>query len=309
MPLETLLPIFVYFLIGFLLRYLGLANREHAAFLFRLGFYVTLPALVFLAIAEAELTSRTILLPIAGITVNLSCAIAAIFYVRITKLHNYRAGAVVLGASIMNTLFVFPFVLSVMGKSALAEAILFDLGNAVFVGTLAYSISLYYGNAEAESATYYFLKTARAPIFMAVAAALIVNTLQLSVPAVANNVLSPLGSATIPLVLIGVGISFSTAGLSAHLTVATLLLRMLLGMIVGVVTVWAFGFAGVTAAAVILLAAAPIGFNTVALASIGKLDTEQAAAALSISVAIGMVSTTLLLIIAMRLFDAGLIAS
>jgi predicted permease len=298
MPLETLLPIFAYFLIGFLLRYLGLATREHAAFLFRLGFYVTLPALVFLAIADAELSRKTILLPFAGITVNLACAGAAIFYVRRAKLDNRQAGAVVLGAGVMNTLFVFPFILSVLGKAALAEAVLFDLGNAVFVGTLAYSIALYYGKAEAESAAYYFFKTARAPIFIAVAVALIVNALQVSVPTFASNILSPLGSATVPLVLIGVGISFSTTGLSAHITVATLLLRMLLGLIVGLLVILALGFQGVTAAAVIVLASAPIGFNTVALASIGKLDTDQATAALSISVAIGMLSTTLLLIAA-----------
>ncbi|NIV18871.1 MAG: hypothetical protein GWN47_10845, partial [Woeseiaceae bacterium] len=53
---------------------------------------------------------------------------------------------------------------------------------------------------------------------------------------------------------------------------------------------------------VIILAAAPIGFNSVSLASIGKLDTEQAAAALSASVGIGLVTTTLLLLAAIRWF-------
>jgi predicted permease len=128
---------------------------------------------------------------------------------------------------------------------------------------------------------------------------------QIPVPAIAENILSPLGSATIPLILIAVGISFSIAGLSARLTVATVLLRMLLGLITGLLIVWGFGFSGVTAAVVIVLAAAPIGFNSVSLASIGKLDTEQAAAALSVSVAIGLVSTTLLLIIALRVLGAG----
>jgi predicted permease len=305
MPLDTLLPIFAYFLIGFLLRFRGLAGSEQAAFLFRLAFYVTLPALVFLVISGAEFERRTIFLPIAGITVNLVCTAAAIFFVRMTKIDNRQAGAVVLGAGIMNTAFVFPFVLSVLGQSALAEAVLFDLGNAVFVGVFAYSISLYFGNAQAESKGSYLFKTIRAPIFVAVAAALIVNVFQIPVPAIAENILSPLGSATIPLILIAVGISFSIAGLSARLTVATVLLRMLLGLITGLLIVWGFGFSGVTAAVVIVLAAAPIGFNSVSLASIGKLDTEQAAAALSVSVAIGLVSTTLLLIIALRVLGAG----
>ena len=65
MPLQTLLPIFAYFLLGFMLRYFGLAPSAHAAFLFRVVLYVTLPALVFLAIADAVLSRRTILLPVA----------------------------------------------------------------------------------------------------------------------------------------------------------------------------------------------------------------------------------------------------
>ena len=300
MPLQTLLPIFVYFLIGFLLRLSGLARSEQAAFLFRLAFYVTLPALVFLAIADAELSRRTILLPVAGITVNIVCAMSAILYVRLTKLDNRRAGAVVLGAGIMNTLFVFPFILSVLGQVALAEAILFDIGNAVFVGTIAYSVAVYFGKAKTASAVSYLFKTIRAPIFVAVVAALIINAFQISVPTIAHNILSPLGSATIPLVLIAVGISFSTVGLAGPLTVVTVLLRMLLGLIAGLLIAWAFGFEGLTAAVVVVLAAAPIGFNSVPMASIGELDTEQAAAALSVSIAIGMVSTTLLLFAALR---------
>jgi predicted permease len=306
MPYQTLLPIFAYFLIGFLLRFLGLANREQAAFLFRIVFYVTLPALVFLSIADAELSHRTILLPVAGITVNLVCASAALLYVRVIKLDNHRAGAVVLGAGIMNTLFVFPFILAVLGQVALADAFLFDLGNAIFVGTIAYSISLYFGKTAGESAASYLVKTIRAPIFVAIAAALIVNTFQVAVPPTVNNILSPLGAAAMPLVLIAVGISFSTAGLSGSLTITTILLRMLLGLIAGLLIVWLFGFTGVTAAVVVTLAAAPIGFNSVALASLGRLDTEQAASALSVSVAIGVLSTTLLLVIAVQLSDAGL---
>ncbi len=298
MPFETLLPIFVYFLIGFLLRSLGLAEREQATFLFRLVFYVTLPALVFLSIADAELSRRTILLPAAGITVNLVCASAAIVYVRLKKLDNHRAGAVVLGAGITNMLFSFPFILSVLGQAALADAILFDLGNAIFVGTIAYSISRYFGKTRAESVPSYLFKTVRAPIFLAVAAALIANALEIAVPAVVQNVLSPLGSTTIPLVLVAVGISFSLAGITGHLTVATVLLRMLAGLVAGLLIVWIFGFEGMTAAVVAVAAASPIGFNSVPLASIGKLDTQQAAAALSVSVAIGVVTTTLLLLLA-----------
>jgi predicted permease len=59
--------------------------------------------------------------------------------------------------------------------------------------------------------------------------------------------------------------------------------------------VWLFGFAGATATVVLVAAASPVGFSSVTLASVARLDTEQAVAALSLSVAVGMASTPLLL--------------
>lgn len=304
MAFQTLLPIFVYFLLGIVLRRSGIASRDHAAFVFRLVFFITLPALVFPAIAGAELTRTTMLLPVSGFSVNLVCAAAAITYVRFAGLNNRRAGAVVLGASITNMLFVFPFILSVLGQAALADAILYDLGNAMFVGTLAYSITLYFGTSQEMSKLSFLFRTIRAPIFVTIAAALLVNAYRLSVPPVVSNVLAPLGATTTPLVLIAVGMSFSTQGISGHLTVATLLLRMALGFVVGLLLSWLFGFEGFTAAVVVVGAAAPIGFSSPSLASVGVLDTAQAAAALSVSVAIGVFTTTALLLVAARWFGA-----
>jgi predicted permease len=300
MPYQSLLPIFVFFVIGILLRSFGLASRDQAAFLFRIVLFVTLPALVFLAIVEAELSRRTILLPVLCFLINLVCTFVAIAYARVAKLENQRAGALVLGAGITNMLFVFPFVLATLGKAALAEAILFDLGNAVFVATVAYSLALRFGETRAGTVTSFLIKTLCSPIFLAVAIGIIVNVFDWSVPEIAVGILSPLGGATIPLVLIAVGISFSTAGVFGRLPVTTLLLRMPLGLVIGVLMVWVLGFEGVTAAVIVVSAAAPIGFSTVTLVSIADLDTEQAASALSISVVVGMLSTTLLLIAADR---------
>jgi predicted permease len=52
--------------------------------------------------------------------------------------------------------------------------------------------------------------------------------------------------------------------------------------------VWAFGLTGLTRSAVLLGAAAPIGFNAVVLSHVEKLNSELAASAASISVLIGL---------------------
>lgn len=305
MPYLSLLPIFVFFLIGIALRLAGLASREQAAILFRIVLNVTLPALVFTAVAEAELTGTSLLLPASGFTINGVCTLAAMLYARLAGLGQRQAGALVLGAGITNMLFSFPFVLATLGRAALAEAILYDLGNAVFFATAAYSLALRYGHTEGAKVTATLARTLRAPIFLAIAAGLVVNGLDLAVPQAVNQVLAPLGACTTPLVLMAVGIFFSAAGLFGLLPAVTLLLRMPLGFAAGLAVAWLFGLHGLTAAVVAVAGAAPIGFNSVTLVSMAELDTEQAAAALSISIAVGMVSTTVLLTVAVTWLGGG----
>jgi len=299
-PYQSLLPIFAFFGVGVALRAAGIASRDQAGFLFRLVLNVTLPALVFLSVAQAELTARTALLPLTGFMVDLACALAALLYARMAGLDPRTTGTLVLGAAITNMLFSFPFILATLGRSALADAILYDLGNAVFFATVAYSTALRYGGSGGATVTTTLLKTLRAPIFLAIAAAVALNVLGAPVPQVAERILSPLAAATAPLVLIAVGIIFSASHLLGRLSFVTLLLRMPLGFVCGACLAWISGFEGPTAAVIAVSAAAPIGFNSVTLASIGGLDTDQCASALSLSIAVGLVSTAALLLLASR---------
>lgn len=291
---ESLLPILVYFLIGIMLRRSGMASGSEAAFLFRIILYVTLPALVFQAISGATLTPDLILLPVSGFAINLICMSAAILYARAASLSTHESGVLVLGAAITNGVFIFTFVSMALGPEALAEAILVDLGNAIFVATFAYSAAGYFGNRRASLAASLF-RTFRSPLFIALAIALVCALGEIEPPVMATRVLSPLGAATIPLTIVALGISFSNVTLRDPLPIRTVLLRMPLGLMAGFFFIWLFGFSGATATVVLVAAAAPIGFSSVTLASVARLGTEQAVSALSLSVAVGLASTTFLL--------------
>jgi predicted permease len=112
-----------------------------------------------------------------------------------------------------------------------------------------------------------------------------------------RGILGPLGACTTPLVLIAVGVVFSARGVFTRLPFFTVLLRMPLGLAIGLALVWLLGLEGLTAAVVMVCAVAPIGFNSVTLAAAAELDTEQAACALSLSIAVAMLSTTGLLLL------------
>lgn len=298
MLLESLLPILLFFLIGIALRRAGLASSPEAAFLFRLILHVTLPALVFLAVSGIALTRELALLPVAGIAVNLVCMAIALLYARAASLPPRTAGVLVLGAAITNGVFHFAFVSTALGQEALAQAILVDLGNAVFVSTFAYSAAGWFGRKQGASVASSLLKTLRSPLFIALAAAIAFAVGAVEPPVLAERVLAPLGAATVPLTIVALGISFGRVVLRDPIPVLAVLLRMPVGFAAGLLLVRLFGFTGTTATVVLVAAAAPIGFTTVTLASVAKLDTDRAVAALSLSVAVGLVSTPLILWIA-----------
>ena len=295
MPVESLLSILFFFLVGIALRRFGLAGGAEAAFLFRLILYVTLPALVFLAVSGATLSRELVLLPLTGLAINLVCMSAALVYARAASLPPRTAGVLVLGATVTNGVFHFAFVFSALGQEALAQSILVDLGNAVFVATFAYSAAGWFGRSHGASVGSSLLKTLRSPLFIALAAALVFALGGLRPPVIVERVLSPLGATSIPLTIVALGISFSNVTLRDPLPVRTVLLRMPVGFAAGLLLVWLFGFTGTTATVVLVAAAAPIGFTTVTLASVANLDTDRAVAALSISVAVGLISTPLIL--------------
>lgn len=302
--LQALLPIFAYFVLGTILRSLRIASPEHAQFIFRLVFFVTLPALAFGAIADSALTINSIVLPITGFLVNVVCGLIAYAYARLSNLDAPQAGSVVLGASIVNMVFMFPFILATLGREALADAVLYDVGNGLFVATGAYLISSRFGAAGGSSMLASLGRVIRAPLFLAVIAAAVMSVNSLKVPALIDSILGPLGAMTMPMILIALGMSFSAARLRDSIVYSTVLIRMAGGLLVGLIFVIAFGLQGSTAVVVIAAAAAPIGFNSVTLASVGKLDAEHTTASLSVSIAIGLVTASTIVLAGARWLSA-----
>jgi predicted permease len=163
----------------------------------------------------------------------------------------------------------------------------------------------WFGQAQGASVASSLLKTLRSPLFIALAAAIVFSARGMKPPAIAAQALSPHAAATVPLTIVALGISFSNVTLRDPLVVRTVLLRMPLGFVTGLLLILLFGFTGTTATVVLVAAAAPIGFTSVTLASVAKLDTDSVVAALSLSIAIGLISTTLLLWAGPRWLPAG----
>lgn len=292
--MKALLPIFAWLALGVAFRALGIAGEAHARIVFRVVFLVTLPALAFVSVSGQALTADNVLLPVAGFLVNLACAAIALAYTRAARLERDAAGSVIVGAGITNMVFMFPFIEALLGPDALAKAILYDVGNSIFVATIAYSIASKFGGLADASLLRSVGRTVISPLFLAVIAAVVVSASRAEVPQIVYTLLNPLGKATMPLVLVALGVSMSGAKIRDVAVRATVLIRMAGGLAAGLLIALALGLDRNLAVVVIAAAAAPIGFNAVTLASISRLDTDRAAASLSISIVVGLFTATLL---------------
>lgn len=298
----SLLPIFAYFAIGLFFRRRGIASGEHADFLFRLVFLATLPALVFQSVSKAQLDGETAFLPLAGFLVDCACVAAAVIAGRMRRYPPQVIGAMAVSAGVINMGYTFPFVLATLGQEALAIAILFDAGNAIFVAFCLYPVAEYFGHDKAGFSLASVKRVLLSPIFLAIALALLVNLSGVAIAPAVDAVLGPLGAATIPLMLIAVGMSFG--GLTSHVAEAllTIAVRMLFGGLVGLTLVNLFGLQGLTAAIVVVSAAAPVGASAAAVSSVSGLNRDVAVNAVSISALIGLVTTSVLLFVTSGVF-------
>ena len=301
---EALAPLFFYTLFGVILRAGGIVKAELASTLFRFMFVCTLPALVFTFMARAPLGADSILLPVSGFLTNVGCALAAFLWGRWRGLDERHTGALVLSASIINMMLMYPFVQFMLGEDGLRYAILFDIGNAVFVSTIASSLAIYFGHEGEVKPLKSIIEMFKAPIFVALFAALVVNLGGIEPAPLVFRVTEPLGNATMPLTLVALGIALSPKALKGPLPVLPIALRMGVGLLLGILLSTLFGMEGLTKWIVIAGSAAPIGFGTVALTAVGKLDVEYAATAVTLSVTLGLVTITGLLWLAGRMAGA-----
>lgn len=296
-PAQALIPIFVYFAIGIVLRATGLADRDHAAFLYRLVFFVTLPALAFETIADKDLAAASLMLPVSAFLVSITIAAVAYLYARFARLEAPLAGVVIVGAGIAYHIFTIPFIIAILGAEVLADVLLYDVGNALFVASVGYAIATHYGDSATSSILASSAKVLRTPIFVAVVTAVIVSFAEIEVPRLVDAVAEPLGKMTAVLVPVALGISFSVARFDDMRIYPAIAIRMVGGCVLGLVVVAVLGLEGLVAVAIIACAASPIGFNTVTLASVARLDIDAAVASVTLSVAIGFVTTAAILLL------------
>ncbi len=290
----SLVPVFMFFALGVLLKKVHFTTAEQGAFLLKLVTFVTLPSLILATISKVDFTIEKIYLPFISVAVILVCMTSALLFFRMRHIPNRTKGSILVSTMIINNVYMFPIIFARFGESALADAVLFDFGNAIMVSTVTYVTALRYNPDKRHSASV-SAKLFKSTLFWSVIVALMINLLSFPLPSVIRDFLHPIGNLTGPLTLIGLGIVFSPKVEHLGLVFTTLFIRMFIGMCIGALLAHFMGLEGATFIVVTLCSGAPIGFVSVSFASVAELDVEFTSSAISASVIVSVISIPLIM--------------
>jgi len=278
--------------IGYLIIKSGLFRREDVGVLTRLVFYVTLPATVIGALTSVSISYDWIYLPLSSLLVGMACYGLSYLCYRRFGMGKRRGGAFIIGSSSMNMgFFMYPFFSSYLGNEGLARIAFFDLGQVFLLYGVGYYVAATYG----ENRGGVVKKVLSFPPLYALLIGLGLNLTGTSL-GIFEDLVSTLGSATIPLAMIVMGMSMELpAGSRSFSQIASALgIRFVFSFLAAGACVFLFGLQELEALTVMIGSCAPPAIMTLIFSIEEGLDTAFTAFLLTIGTLVGIGLTTAL---------------
>ncbi len=257
--INIVLPVFVIIGAGFIV---GRLKSLNAQTLSRVSLYILAPALAFSKLREttvsgidfAQIVTFAILATL--IVLFLSWIIA-----RLLRLDRSRESAFILSCSFVNHgNYGLPLVLFAFGQEGLERALIYFITGAFLANTLAVFIASR-GKAKATTS---LLNIFRIPMIYAIAAAFAFNATNFVVPEAILKPLDMVADATIPVMLLLLGVQLAKASLGGQMRLISLavFVRLVGGAIVGLVLASLMGLTGVTRQACVVENSTPTAVMT-----------------------------------------------
>lgn len=291
------LPILSLVLIGFLLKQVGLLKPGDNQVMARLIINITLPAVIFLSIARANIAPSVMaLLGLCGVVVTLGCSFLASYVTGFLNLGPQLAGVMILSSMIINIgFFLLPVFLTVYGQEGISRLAAFDLGNSMVAHSYGFYQATRYGSRPPNGFWPSVKRVLSLPVLWAVLAGLVINLLRFPLPEFLVKLLEPLAAANVPLAMITLGAFLQLRYTNFSLMGLAVALRMGVGFLLGQALVILFHLQGLDRVAVSLGSAMPVGIAVMVYSVSEGLDAEFAAGTISLSILVGLIVLPVLL--------------
>lgn len=214
-PIEVILVPTLMILIGFILKSKNILNQSDRQKLAGIVLNIALPSMIFINLRTANISHDMLFLPILGILTSSILIIISYAYCRIMHYDRKTMWTIIIASSIMNTGFIgFPVCLGVYGNEGFLNALFFDLSTTIMVVLYGIVLAKEFGkdHYDAIKGTLTFM-----PLW-AMVFGLIFNYLNIPLPYVVENILNYFAQATIPLIMIALGLSLDFSNVKNYLT-------------------------------------------------------------------------------------------
>ncbi|MFX4227921.1 MAG: hypothetical protein ACFHHU_08595 [Porticoccaceae bacterium] len=138
---KNLMPVFMFFGLGMLLRRMSVLDTAKAGVLLQLMFFALMPAIMLVNISGLELDAEDMLLPLVGMIVIVLNVPVAYWMFRRKIQDRRKLGSLVLCSMMINNAMMIPFVLWGYGEKVLAYVLLFDVGIAIVQTSFSYGLA------------------------------------------------------------------------------------------------------------------------------------------------------------------------
>ena len=272
-PIEVILIPALMILIGFVLKEKSFFKQSDRDLLSKIVLYIALPSLIFINLYDADISRNMLFLPIIGVILSFILLIVGYSYSKMRGYSKKTTWTIIIASSMMNTGFIgFPVTLGVYGNAGFLNAMFFDLSTSIIF--IIYGILLVRGfggdKKEVVKQTISFI-----PIW-AMILALIFNFLNISLPYVANEILDYFAQATIPLIMLCLGISLDFKSLGEKLSdsLAVSVIKLIISPAIIFVLLTLFKIKGMAFNVGILEAGMSTAMNGLVLSITYDLDTD-----------------------------------
>jgi predicted permease len=256
--IDIVLPAFFAIFIGYIV---GKLTKIEISPVVDISLYIAVPALVFVSflgekivlVEAVKIWASALMIMFAGLIV------AWLVFKALKQKHS----GLYVSIAIMNTVNIpFPVMYLAYGNEGLAAATLFYIPNLLMIYTMGVYIMA--GKRWKDNVKEIF----KLPLIYAFIAGILINLLEVKVPALVFNTLELLALMAIPVVLLVLGYNLSKVKVTSIPTaLISSFLRIGVGLGMGFLTVNIFGITGVLRSVVILDSAMPAAATTSILAT------------------------------------------
>ena len=289
--MEIMFVIISLIFIGYISKYLGILKEGDRSVLNNVVVYIFMPSTVFLTIIKnvsPEELPLFIKLPILIFFIFTLCGILGYVVGRYLRLERKSVGGLILVCALGNTGFLgYPVIYGFYGDPGLVRAIFCDMGSVItslLIGTFV-GITFGEGRREEGSTSLYIIKKLLTfPPFIACILSILFVILNIGmedIPTFVVDTLDYLSRATVPLIMISLGLSLSPSSTKFGIKygILTLLVKMGIAPILALALSMLFFIEGLERNVLILQSAMPSAMMSLVFSLLYRLNVKLVASA------------------------------